>query len=73
MKYTESLRESLKMDFIEFANMPAENILAYYEKGSVNELNFSVLIFEREGRPFIVTTQHSPINIPFNLASMNKK
>jgi len=72
MKYSESLRESLKRDFIRFADMPTENILAYYEKGSVKDLNFSVLIYEREGRPYIVTTQHSDINIPFNLASIVK-
>jgi hypothetical protein len=70
MKYSYSLRESLKRDFFEFANMQAENILAYYEKGSVPELNFSVLIFEREGSPFIVTTQHPATNIPFNLESI---
>jgi hypothetical protein len=70
MKYSDSLKESLKRDFIEFANIPVENLLAYYEKGSVSELNFSVLIFEKEGRPYIVTTQHSAINIPFILESI---
>ena len=67
MKYSDSLCESLKREICEkFANIPAENILAYYKEGSVPELNFPVLIYEEGGRPYIVTTRHPPKNIPFN-------
>jgi hypothetical protein len=75
MKYSDSLRESLIRDFFIFADKPPENILAYYEKGSIKDLNFSVVIYEDEGIPFIASTQHLCIYIPFDLESIlkNKK
>ncbi|MDR2795544.1 MAG: hypothetical protein LBB47_02385 [Spirochaetaceae bacterium] len=69
MKYTNSLRESLKRDFAEYADLPENEVLAYYEKGSRPELDFSVLIFEKNGRPHIVTTRHKAVNISFSLSS----
>jgi hypothetical protein len=70
MKYTSCLRESLEKDFPVYAKLHEDKVLAYYEKGSVPELDFSVLIFEWKGRPYIVTTRHKKaVNISFSLSS----
>jgi hypothetical protein len=67
MKFTHELRDALKNEFPQYANLKTDEVLTYYGKKSLPELEHSILIFEKGGKPYIATAKGNETNIPFSL------